>query len=72
MRHILIIILFATGLLLSSCGKSSPQPTCEQNGEEVIQPQLIKIIHRIIEGKAGIAIVFWSMMQKINDKKDYS
>jgi hypothetical protein len=38
MRHILIIILFATGLLLSSCGKSSPQPTCEQNGEEVIQP----------------------------------
>ena len=35
MRNILLILLFATGLLLTSCGKSSPQPTCEQGGEEV-------------------------------------
>jgi hypothetical protein len=36
MRNILLIILFATGLLLSSCGKSGdPQPTCEEGGTEV-------------------------------------
>ena len=37
MRNILIIILFSTGLLLTSCSKgggSNPQP-CEQDGEEV-------------------------------------
>ena len=37
MRNILLIILFATGLLLTSCGKSSPKP-CEQGGTEVTQP----------------------------------
>ena len=39
MRNILFIILFATGLLLTSCssgGGDNPQPvTCEQDGEEV-------------------------------------
>jgi hypothetical protein len=35
MRNILIILLFAGGLVLSSCGKSSPQPTCEEGGVEV-------------------------------------
>ena len=37
MRNILLIILFATGLLLTSCGKSNPQPTttCEEGGVEV-------------------------------------
>ena len=37
MRNILLIILFATGLLLTSCGKSSPQPTtnCDEGGVEV-------------------------------------
>ena len=35
MRNILIIILFATGLMLTSCSKSSPAPTCEEGGTEV-------------------------------------
>ena len=36
MRNILLILLFATGLLLTSCGKSGdPQPTCEEGGTEV-------------------------------------
>ena len=36
MKNILLILLFATGLLISSCGKSSPQPTaCEEGGTEV-------------------------------------
>jgi len=35
MKNILIIILFSTGLLLTSCGKSNPQPTCEEGGVEV-------------------------------------
>ena len=36
MKNILLILLFATGLLLSSCGKSGdPQPTCEEGGTEV-------------------------------------
>ena len=35
MRNILLILLFATGLLLTSCSKSSPQPTCEEGGVEV-------------------------------------
>ena len=35
MRNILIIILFSTGLLLTSCSKSNPQPTCEEGGVEV-------------------------------------
>ena len=37
MKHILIIILFSAGLLLSSCGKSDPQPitNCEEGGVEV-------------------------------------
>jgi len=36
MRNILLILLFATGLLLTSCGKSNPQPIpCEQDGTEV-------------------------------------
>ena len=36
MRHILAILLFVTGLLLTSCGKSSPKPTtCEEGGTEV-------------------------------------
>ena len=38
MRNILIILLFAGGLVLSSCGKSNPQPlspNCEDGGVEV-------------------------------------
>ena len=35
MKKLLFIILFATGLVLTSCGKSSPQPTCEEGGVEV-------------------------------------
>ena len=38
MKNILFIILFATGLLLTSCskgGSSNPQPLCEEGGEEV-------------------------------------
>ena len=40
MRNILVILLFATGLLLTSCSKSNPQPTtCEEDGTEVtVQP----------------------------------
>ena len=39
MKNILLILLFVTGLLLTSCGKSSPQPTCEEDGTEVtVQP----------------------------------
>ena len=42
MRNILFIILFATGLFLTSCskgGSSNPEPLCEQDGEEVtVQP----------------------------------
>ena len=41
MRNILIIILFATGLLLTSCskgGSSNPEPTCDNGGTEVTQP----------------------------------
>ena len=36
MKNILLILLFSTGLLLSSCGKSDdPQPTCKEGGTEV-------------------------------------
>ena len=35
MKNLLIIILFSTGLLLTSCGKSNPQPICEEGGVEV-------------------------------------
>lgn len=39
MRNILFIILFATGLFLTSCSKGggdNPQPVkCEQGGQEV-------------------------------------
>ena len=36
MRNILLIILFALGLILTSCGKSGdPQPTCEKGGIEI-------------------------------------
>ena len=35
MRNILLILVFATGLLLSSCSKSNPQPLCEEGGIEV-------------------------------------
>ena len=38
MRNILIILLFAGGLVLISCTKSNPQPlssTCEEGGVEV-------------------------------------
>jgi hypothetical protein len=35
MKNILLIILLATGLILTSCSKSSPQPTCEEGGVEV-------------------------------------
>ena len=36
MRNILLIILFATGLILTSCSKGSdPQPTCEEGETEV-------------------------------------
>lgn len=36
MKNIIIILLFATGLILSSCSKSNPTPlTCEQDGVEV-------------------------------------
>ena len=35
MKNILLI-LFATGLIFSSCSKSNPQPiTCEEDGTEV-------------------------------------
>jgi len=37
MKNTLLIILFATGLLLTSCSKSNPQPTCEKGGVEVPQ-----------------------------------
>ena len=36
MRNILVILLFASAVLLSSCSKSGdPQPTCEEGGTEV-------------------------------------
>ena len=36
MKNILVILLlFASALLLNSCSKSSPQPTCEEGGTEV-------------------------------------
>ena len=38
MRNILFIILFALGLVLTSCSKgggSNPQPLCEEGGVEV-------------------------------------
>tara|TARA_B110000467_G_C18012305_1_gene311181 strand:- start:152 stop:274 length:123 start_codon:yes stop_codon:yes gene_type:complete len=38
MRNILLILVFATGLLLSSCSKGgggNPQPLCEEGGTEV-------------------------------------
>ena len=35
MRNLLLILLFATGLILTSCSKSNPQPTCEEGGTEV-------------------------------------
>ena len=41
MKNILIIILFSTGLLLTSCSKgggSNPEPTCKEGGTEVTQP----------------------------------
>ena len=40
MRYIFITILFSAGLLLlGSCGKSNPEPTCETGGTEVtVQP----------------------------------
>jgi hypothetical protein len=41
MRNILFIILFATGLLLTSCSKGSSnlEPLqCEKDGEEVTLP----------------------------------
>ena len=34
MKNTILILLFAIGLL-SSCSKSSPQPTCEEVGTEV-------------------------------------
>ena len=30
-----LIILFATGVLLNSCSKNNPQPTCEEGGTEI-------------------------------------
>ena len=40
MKNILLILLFAAVLILSSCSKSGdPQPTCEEDGTEVT-PQL--------------------------------
>ena len=37
MKNILLIMIFATGLILTSCGKSNPQPTttCQESGVEV-------------------------------------
>jgi hypothetical protein len=35
MKNILLILLFATGLMLSSCSKSDPQPNCQEGGTEV-------------------------------------
>ena len=36
MKNILLILLFATGLILSSCTKSDdPQPNCQEGGTEV-------------------------------------
>ena len=38
MKNILFTILFATGLVLTSCGKSGdPQPSCEEGGTEITQ-----------------------------------
>ena len=35
MKNIFLIILFVIGILLTSCEKSNPQPTCEEGGTEV-------------------------------------
>ena len=35
MKNILLIILFLTGLLLTYCVESNPQPICEEGGVEV-------------------------------------
>ena len=35
MKNISLILLFAIGLVLSSCTKNDPQPTCEEGGQEV-------------------------------------
>ena len=36
MKNTLLILLFATGLMLSSCSKSGdPQPNCQEGGTEV-------------------------------------
>jgi len=35
MKNIFLILFFATGLILSSCSKSNPQPLCEEGGVEV-------------------------------------
>ena len=38
MKNLLLILLFAAGLMFSSCSKSNPDPmvtTCEEGGEEV-------------------------------------
>ena len=36
MKNITLILLFAMGLILSSCSKSDdPQPTCNEGGTEV-------------------------------------
>jgi len=35
MKNIFILLLFIGALMLTSCGKSSPQPTCEEGGVEV-------------------------------------
>jgi len=37
MRNIFILFLFIGGLMLTSCGKSSPkpEPACEEGGQEV-------------------------------------
>tara|TARA_Y100001968_G_C18866772_1_gene485256 strand:- start:27 stop:155 length:129 start_codon:yes stop_codon:yes gene_type:complete len=33
MKKIFIVLLFASGLILSGCSKSSPKPTCQEGGE---------------------------------------
>ena len=35
MKNIFLIMLFAIGILLTSCQESNPQPTCEEGGTPV-------------------------------------
>lgn len=35
MKKIFTGLLFSLALILCSCSKNNPQPTCEQGGEEI-------------------------------------